>query len=349
MEEEEIFGLPQIKTLKTPDSSKLRFTSQNLSTPVIQEEEKEIEPTSFPGALLAKAEELGEKYLPEDGYINSIIQGIKTGSERAAAADEIYNIFKGNKDDVSVEEFVNVMQRMNEAPQIESFNKWSASYDKYAEAIKKLPNYNNIKGDLAATIMATKEQGAAGMFGVFAQSIASMFNKEAAREASRFGAATATAGAALGTAGGPFTPITSTAGALGGLFTGSMAGASKMTEQLATFSDMIQQEILENPEKYDGGFNEENVYKVISDEELFKKFKRRSIARGFAISGTDFIGTLTGIKALAPVTSAVTKIGGKTAAKIAGAGAVGAIETGAAFRSRSFNSSSRTKSCWARR
>lgn len=314
MEEEEILGLPQIKTLKTPDSGKLRFTSQNLSTPAIQEEEKEIEPTSFPGVLLSKAEKFGEKYLPEDGYINSIIQGIKIGSQRASAADEIYNIFKGAKDETSVEEFVDVMQKMNQAPQIESFNKWSASYDKYAEAIKKIPNYNNIKGDLAATIMAIKEEGVAGMFGVFAQSIASMANKEAAKEAGKFGVATAGAGAALGTAGGPLAPATSTIGAIGGFFTGSMAGASKMTEQLATFSDMIQQEILENPTKYEGGFNEENVYKVIGDEKLFKKFKRRSLARGYAIAGTDFIGTLTGAKLAGPVASAVTKTSGKVAA-----------------------------------
>ena len=162
MEEEEIFGLPQIKTLKIPDSGKLRFTSQSFSVPANQEK-KEIEPTSFTGALLDKAEELGEKYLPEDGYFNSIVQGIKIGSQRASAADEIYNIFKGAKDNVSVEEFVNVMEKMNEAPQIESFNKWSASYDKYAEAIKKVPNYNNIKGDLAATIMAIKGMVVGGL------------------------------------------------------------------------------------------------------------------------------------------------------------------------------------------
>lgn len=292
---------------------------------------QETKPTSFPGALLDKADELGKKYLPEDGYINSIIQGLKIGSERAAAADEIYSIFKGNKDDVSVEEFVDVMQKMNEAPQIESFNRWSASYDKHAKLLKQVPEYNNIKGDLAATIMATKEEGAAGMFGVFAQSIASMMNKEAAKEAAKFGVATAGAGAALGTAGGPFAPLTSTAGAIGGLFTGSMAGASKMTEQLATFSDMIQQEILENPEKYKGGFNEENVYKVIGDEELFKKFKRRSLARGFAVSTVDFIGTLTGAKAAGPIASAITKTGGKVAAGVATAGAVGGIESSFAF------------------
>ena len=60
---------------------------------------QETKPTSFPGALLDKADELGKKYLPEDGYINSIIQGLKIGSERAAASDEIYSIFKGNKDE----------------------------------------------------------------------------------------------------------------------------------------------------------------------------------------------------------------------------------------------------------
>ena len=41
---------------------------------------QETKPTSFPGALLDKADELGKKYLPEDGYINSIIQGLKIGS-----------------------------------------------------------------------------------------------------------------------------------------------------------------------------------------------------------------------------------------------------------------------------
>ena len=78
------------------------------------------------------------------------------------------------------------MQKMNQAPQIESFNKWSDSYDKHVKLLKQVPDYNNIKGDLAATIMAIKEEGAAGMFGVFAQSIASMMNKEATREAGRF-------------------------------------------------------------------------------------------------------------------------------------------------------------------
>ena len=314
-----------------------RLADGSLELPVPTEQllgkarEKETKSTSFPGALLDKAEEIGNEYFPENGYFNSIIQGIKIGSQRAGAADEIYNVFKGAQDETSVEEFVDVMQKMNQAPQIESFNKWSASYDKYAEIIKKVPDYNNIKGDLAATIMAIKEEGAAGMFGVFAQSIASMMNKEAAREAGRFGTVVAGAGAAAGAAGGPLAPATSTIGAIGGFFTGSMAGASKMTEQLATFSDMIQQEILENPKKYEGGFNEENVYKVIGDEELFKKFKRRSLARGYAIAGTDFIGTLTGAKLAGPIASAVTKTSGKVVAGVASTGAVGAIETSSAF------------------
>tara|TARA_R100000805_G_C3534133_1_gene51697 strand:- start:221 stop:397 length:177 start_codon:yes stop_codon:yes gene_type:complete len=41
MEEEEIFGLPQIKTLKTPDSGRLRFVSPSLTTSTMQEEEEE--------------------------------------------------------------------------------------------------------------------------------------------------------------------------------------------------------------------------------------------------------------------------------------------------------------------
>ena len=303
-----------------------------LPTQVLLNKEPEEKPKKYTDISMNDWRSGLENLFPEEGVVGSIMTGIQVGRERARGADEIYKIFKGAQDEASVEEFVDVMEKMNQAPQIESFNKWSKAYDTYAFAMKKIPGYNNIRGDLAATIMATRDEGAAGMFGVFAQSIASMMNKTAGKEALKFAGPAAAGGAAAGTASGPFAPVTSTVGAITYGSLAAMSGASKMTEQLATFSDMVQQEILGNPRKYKGGFNEKNVYKVIGDKELFEDFKRKSLNRGWTIASVDFIGTLTGAKIAGPVMSGVTKAGGsKVVGGLAATTAVGGTESTFAF------------------
>jgi hypothetical protein len=252
------------------------------------------------------------------GIIGSMVVGAKTGNERRKAANEIFKVFKGNKDEGSIEDFVEVANKMNEAPQIESFNKWSESYDKYKEAYKKVPGYDNIKSDLVATVMASKEEGVAGMFGVFTQSMVSMLNSEAVGQGLDYGLVGSLGGIAAGAAGGPLAPVTSTAGGIGGGVSGFMMGASKMTEQLATFTDLVQEEIRDNPQKYKGGFNEENVGVVLNDEDLFKKFKRRSISRGFTIGAIDAAGAVFGIKGASLISASTRKAAGPDCIKISG-------------------------------
>jgi hypothetical protein len=100
MEEEEIFGLPQIKTLKTPDSGRLRFVSPSLTTGTMQEEEEE---------------DLEKKY----GFLGAITQGAISGKARADAIDETLKIFQGARDDVSIDEFIKAVQNYSSKSNID--------------------------------------------------------------------------------------------------------------------------------------------------------------------------------------------------------------------------------------
>ena len=124
-------------------------------------------------------------------------------------------------------------------------------------------------------------------------------------------AAGAGAGAAAGAVGGLGV------GAVPGSFLGGFAVAGGALEATATLTELIQEEL--SDKQMD--FNPENIRKILSDEEAFKKIRNKSLARGGIIGTIDLItGGIAG-----KATSAIAKTG-KVLSKTAGAATGLAIE-----------------------
>jgi hypothetical protein len=106
-------------------------------------------------------------------------------------------------------------------------------------------------------------------------------------------------GAALGTLSGPFAPATSTIGAITGSIKGAMAAAGGLTETTASFVEFMQEEL--NGQ----AFTQENIRKVLDDEEAYERMINRSLARGGTIALVDFVAAGASGKAV----KGITKVG----------------------------------------
>ena len=204
MEEEEILGLPQIQTLRRPDSGSLRFVSPSLSINLVDQEEEEDPET-------------------KDGFLGALSQGFASGKARADAIDETLKIFQGNTDALSINQFVDAVENFSSKAQIDEFEKWSNSYDEYRN------QGNNI---VKSAILSIKDEGIEGFTGVIVQSFLGLFNEEVAKAG--------VAAGALGGAAGSFVPVV---GTLAGAGAGFMAGANIMAETMATFTGQLQEEL----------------------------------------------------------------------------------------------------------
>ena len=280
--EEEILGFPQIKTLKIPDSGKLRYTSQSLSTPTIQEEEEDPE----------------KKY----GFLGAISQGFASGKARADAIDETLKIFQGARDDVSIDEFIKAVQNYSSKSNIDEFEKWSNTYDKYRKSGENI---------LKSAILSIKDEGINGFTGVMVQSLAGLLNEEVIA----IGGTAGLAGAGTGAA------VSMGAGALPGGAAGFFVGANAIAETMATFTGQIQEELQErglefNSENLETLLQDEEVIRKIRMKSAGRGLAIGGVEGLFTLLGvkgaTGVAKAVKGVggKALAGTTAAATEIAG---------------------------------------
>jgi hypothetical protein len=109
----------------------------------------------------------------------------------------------------------------------------------------------------------------------------------------------AAGGAALGSLGGPLAPATATIGAITGSVKGAMAAAGGLTETTASFVEFMQEELKGQD------FTQENIRKVLEDEEAYKRMVNRSLARGATIALIDFVAAGASGQAV----KGITKVG----------------------------------------
>ena len=283
MEEEEIFGLPQIKTLKTPDSGRLGFVSPSLTTSTMQEEEEE---------------DLEKKY----GFLGAITQGAISGKARADAIDETLKIFQGARDDVSVDEFIKAVQNYSSKSNIDEFEKWSNTYDKYRKSGENI---------VKSAILSIKDEGINGFTGVMVQSLAGLVNEEVIALGGTAGLAGAAAGGAV--TGGP--------GAIPGGAAGFFVGANAVAETMATFTGQLQEELQKrglefNSENLQTVLEDEEVIRKIRMKSAGRGLAIGGVEGLFTLLGVKgaagvsrAVGGIGG-KALAPVVAGATEVTG---------------------------------------
>ena len=242
-------------------------------------------------------------------------QAMDAGSINADLYDDADAIFDiGNADEarkLTDEELNNYIELYNRSQELggemQELNKFTESFQKY-----------NKQGEnwLMSTLMSVNDNGIKGFAQASIQSFRSMANPELAKEA----IAPTIAGASVGLAG---TPIGSIAGGTTAFFTSMNYGL----ETINTFNNLLQEEILNNKEKYPDGFTPESIRMVMSDDEARGRIKSQARKRGATIATVEGVTNLVGIKGSGAIlktgkqaTSTIGKIGVKTTA--------GAVATG---------------------
>ena len=215
---------------------------------------------------------LSKKWLKQSGV---------SGLGRANAFDETRAIFfsGGEVSDEEAQNYYEAALKEQSVAELTLFENWSKNYDKQVE---------RGRNPLMATMIATKEEGTGGLLQVMLQSFAGLANPEILA-----------AGAAPAAAGATFGPLT----AIGGFFGGANAAA----ESIVAFSQSIQELI--SDQGLD--FTPENIKKVLSDEETFKKIRNRSLARGVTIGTIEGFTSALGVKAAGTVATKITGAAGK--------------------------------------
>jgi hypothetical protein len=122
-------------------------------------------------------------------------------------------------------------------------------------------------------------------------------------------------GALLGLAGGPLAPVTSTAGAITGTFTGALGGLGYSMESALTFGELIETEL--NRQNLE--FTDENIKNLLEGNKG-TEIRNKAVARGITIGAIEgFTGGIGGkaatgtAKGVMKAVKVGTAIGGKTA------------------------------------
>ena len=108
----------------------------------------------------------------------------------------------------------------------------------------------------------------------------------------------AIAGAGVGLVGGPFAPVTSSAGAIAGTIGGFMGGLSGAMETGLTTAQLLQESATDAGLNWSTMSDEARiayVKKVTNNETMFNDIKSKALARGITIGAIDGItGVVTG-------------------------------------------------------
>lgn len=236
-----------------------------------------------------------------------LVPAVTRGLVAGSAADETFNVMSSGKEisDETLDEYIKVnklSEAMGESDAMKEFNK---KYDEDVKSgdsgiwafLKGVADNPKVAAEVAATSMA--QMAAAGFSSGETMGIMAA--------GAGIGAGT---GAALGATGGVFAPATATIGAIGGTIKGAMAAAGGITEVSASFTEFLKDEL------GDQEFTQENIRKVLADEDAKQRIINKSLARGATVAAIDFLAAGASGKAV----SGITKVGrtGKVLRGVAG-------------------------------
>ena len=259
-------------------------------------------------------------------FFGDLYRSWDAGTEAGSSVNEAFDVYKGK--DATDEEIYSFLDKTRSIEEKGQTDEMIAASEKMA--LLKEEGYNGVSAFFAGwwenpsamlqySVMSLSQMGRA------------LFDSEEVA-----GAALASAGAGAGTgalaglAGGPFTPITSTAGAIAGTVGGFFGGLSGSMETGMTTAALIQESAVEDGLDWGNLSDKERfdyVRKVQNNTDKFNDIKSKAVARGIAIGAIDGL-----VGAIAPgVGNAAFKSAAKgtksALAQVARVGSTAALET----------------------
>ena len=225
-------------------------------------------------------------------FFGDLYRAWKTGAGQAGTVDDALKVFASgtNVTEETLQDYIQAVQTMESFSPSEEMQDFSRIYEAEGKGVKGF-----VKGILKNPTAAVQ---------VAVSSLRSMGNLPSITA----GAAGASAGAAAGLAGGILAPITSTAGA--GI--GSILGMTGALETALSYTEFLKEEL----QKKGLEFTDENIRKVLEDDESRNRIRNRSLGRGATISA---LNAVTGGLAGGVAAKVGTKLG-RTAGVLSGLG-----------------------------
>ena len=274
-------------------------------------------------------------------FFGDLYRSWDAGTEAGSSVNEAFDVYKGK--DATDEEIYSFLDKTRSIEEKGQTDEMIAASEKMA--LLKEEGYNGVSAFFAGWWENPSAMLQYSVMSLSQMGRALFDSEEVAGTALASAGAGAGAGALVGLAGGPFTPITSTAGAIAGTVGGFFGGLSGSMETGMTTAALIQESAVEDGLDWGNLSDKERfdyVRKVQNDTDKFNDIKSKAVARGVAIGAIDglmgaiapgvgnaaFKGVAQGTKsALAQVarvgsTAALETVGGM-ASEVAGQAAAG--------------------------
>ena len=225
-------------------------------------------------------------------------QAIGQGRTIAQSHDETFRVLFGSAgfgDELNTEDlnnYIEAVQEYQNLPEMKDLKRWSDAYDRHIE---------NGESATMATTLATKEEGFKGFYQVQLQSMATLTSDEALLAGGVMG----TGGAVVGSAGFGI-------GAIPAGLAGFFMGSNMMSETLATFNNLLFEELEDPDSPFHGEVTAENIQKLLADDETRNRIIGKAIARGGFIGTIEGFASLLGMKGAGTIVKGTGKVLKKT-------------------------------------
>ena len=259
-------------------------------------------------------------------FFGDLYRSWDAGTEAGSSVNEAFDVYKGK--DATDEEIYSFLDKTRSIEEKGQTDEMIAASEKMA--LLKEEGYNGVSAFFAGWWENPSAMLQYSVMSLSQMGRALFDSEEVAGTALASAGAGAGAGALAGLAGGPFTPITSTAGAIAGTVGGFFGGLSGSMETGMTTAALIQESAVEDGLDWGNLSDKERfdyVRKVQNNTDKFNDIKSKAVARGVAIGAIDGL-----MGAIAPgVGNAAFKSvaqGTKSAlAQVARVGSTAALET----------------------
>jgi len=200
-------------------------------------------------------------------FMSDMYRAAKSGWRQSSAAGEIADVFAGDVSDEKLNIYRDSIKYIQDTAQSEEMQNYQRDVQKYK---------NQGDSGFLAGLKAFRKNPSIGPE-VMLSSLSQMVGTAAEGGAvSGLVAGGAAAGAAIGAPTG--------IGAIAGAVAGAQGSAMMAMESLNTFSELLQEKVKENNGNFD---NNEDLRKVLNDEDQMSDLYRKAIGRGVAIGAIE--------------------------------------------------------------
>ena len=236
-------------------------------------------------------------------FASDMYRAVKSGWRQSSAAGEIADVFAGDVSDEKLNVYRDSIKYIQDTAQSEEMQNYQRNVQKYKD---------QGDGGFLAGLKAFVNNPSIGpevMLSSLSQMVGTAAEGGAVSGLVAGGAAT---GAAIGAPTG--------IGAVAGAVAGAQGSAMMAMESLNTFSELLQEKVKENNGNFD---NNEDLRKVLNDEDQMSDLYRKAIGRGVAIGAIEALSGGIAGKVGAVAGKGLSKL--KKAGRLAGAVGVEAV------------------------